>query len=266
MQNPVILIKIGGSLITDKKKPCALKKRELDIIAQEVKRAQSIGKLLIIGHGAGSFGHIPAKKFETHRGLIRDDSLEGFSRVSLGVGELNVLVMQALLEQGVWASAFNPRSMMVAKNHQLHSIFTTSLEQALNIGILPLVYGDQIVDLESGCTVFSTEKVLGHLALALQTKGYQIERMIHCGQTNGVYDENGETIELINEQNLHQYLPTLGKSGGIDVTGGMLHKVEETLELARQGIPGLIIDGIEHGSLFEAISGKPVLGTRIEVA
>ena len=44
----------------------------------------------------------------------------------------------------------------------------------------------------------------------------------------------------------------------------MLHKVEETLALAKQGISGLIIDGIEYGSLSQAVAGKSVLGTRVE--
>jgi isopentenyl phosphate kinase len=46
----------------------------------------------------------------------------------------------------------------------------------------------------------------------------------------------------------------------------MIHKVEETLELAKQGIPGMIIDGIEQGSLAEAIMGKEVVGTKVELA
>jgi len=44
----------------------------------------------------------------------------------------------------------------------------------------------------------------------------------------------------------------------------MIHKVEEALFLAKQGIPGLIIDGIENGTLSKAVKGEKVLGTRIE--
>src|SRR4030067_242326 len=89
-----------------------------------------------------------------------------------------------------------------------------------------------------GCTVFSAEKVLGYLALHLQKKAYRIERVIHCGQTTGVYDENGQTIRLINSKNYSSYQKALGGSGGVDVTGGMGHKAEEPLFLSKQGISG----------------------------
>jgi isopentenyl phosphate kinase len=153
---------------------------------------------------------------------------------------------------------------MIADNHHLRSLCSDSIEEALRLGLLPVLYGDQILDASVGCTVFSTEKVLGYLALHLKQKGYIIERIIHCGQTNGVYDADGNTIERITPENFNTYKAVLMGSNGTDVTGGMLHKVEETLALAKQGIPGLIIDGIENGSLSKAIAGKTVLGTRVE--
>jgi isopentenyl phosphate kinase len=261
---PITLIKIGGSLITDKNKPYTVRDEALATIAQEVKKAMETGKPLILGHGAGSFAHIPAKKYQTHKGLLNEQSREGIVQVASAARQLNTIVMEALLKAGVQAVAVSPLSMMTASNFELGQIFTESVEQLLKVGLLPVVYGDQVLDSEVGCAIFSTEKVLAHLGLSLKEKNYTIERVIHCGQTNGVYDLNGKTIPLINTSNFAQYAEALGGSGGVDVTGGMLHKVEETLALAQQGIPGLIIDGIEHGSLSQAILGKEVVGTMIE--
>jgi len=146
----------------------------------------------------------------------------------------------------------------------LQSICTESLEEILKLDLLPVLYGDQMIDTAVGCTIVSTEKVLGYLALHLKEKGYQIERIIHCGQTNGVYDEDGNTIPLINSKNFDQFAKAVTGCNGTDVTGGMIHKVEETLDLARHGIPGLIIDGIENGSLSKAVNGEEVIGTKVE--
>ena len=266
MQKNLTFIKIGGSLITDKNKPFSIKEKELDIICQEIYKATQTGKKLIVGHGAGSFAHVPAKKYQTHKGIINEASYHGIAQVADTASRLNRIVVKKLLEKGVNAVSISPLSIMTSKNHQLESIETTSLEGVLKLGLLPVLYGDQIIDSEIGCSVFSTEKVLGYLALHLKQKGYQIERMIHCGQTNGVYDEDGETIPLISQVNIKKYLKTLGGSSGVDVTGGMLHKVEETLRLAQAGIPGLIIDGVLHGTLSDAIAGSPVLGTKVELA
>ncbi len=261
---PIILIKIGGSLITDKTKEKSLKTQALATICQEIKKANNLGKKLIIGHGAGSFAHFPAQKYQTHKGIINSDSFKGIAEVADIACQLNRLVVRNLIDIDVNAVSISPLSIMTAQNHELANINTDSLEEILKLDLLPVVYGDQIIDKKVGCTIFSTEKVLGFLALALKNKGYQIEKIIHCGETNGVYDLSGNTIPLINSANYSQYEQVLKGSNGVDVTGGMIHKVQETLALAQQGIPGLIIDGIEHGSLSQAIAGRQVLGTYIE--
>jgi isopentenyl phosphate kinase len=261
---PLIFIKIGGSLITDKTKEKTVKERALAIICQEIKLALETGKTLIVGHGQGSFAHFPAMKYQTHKGIINAESYRGIAEVADEAAQPNRIVVRKLIETGVNAVSISPLSIMTAKNHELNTICTESLEEVLRLGLLPVLYGDQILDTQVGCTIFSTERVLGYLALNLKQKGYQIERIIHCGLTNGVYDDKENTIELINSQNFDQIKSMLGGSHGVDVTGGMIHKVEETLALAKEGIPGLIIDGIENGSLSRAIKGEKVIGTRVE--
>ena len=264
MGKKIILIKIGGSLITDKQKPFTLRKQALEKICNEIHLAQKTGKLLILGHGGGSFPHFPAKKYQTHLGIKDASSYKGIAEVADAAARLNRIVVQTLLKKGVNALSISPSSIFVSKNFVKDSLCTESVEQALQLGLLPVVYGDVILDREKGCTIYSTERVLGYIGLVLQKHGYTIEKIIHCGQTNGVYDDNGNTIPFINSKKIDALRHCLGGSGGVDVTGGMIHKVEESLELAKQGIPGLIIDGIEHGSLSQAIAGIEVLGTRIE--
>lgn len=264
-ETTVVLIKIGGSLITDKNKPFSLKKRALKIISQEVARARKSGKLLVVGHGAGSYAHVPAKKYKTKEGLMNKDSLYGLAEVADVAAQLNRIVVRSLLDEQVPAISVSPFSMMGADDDSLEWIEVQTIEEALKRDLLPVVYGDVVLDTAKGCTIFSTETVLGNIGLTLQADGWQVERVIHCGQTNGVYDADGETIPLITPKTLDEYRDVLGGSGGTDVTGGMVHKVEETMHLAERGIPGLIIDGIEHGSLSAAIWGEDVLGTRIEV-
>lgn len=261
---PIILVKIGGSLITDKTKEKSIREKALDTICEEIKKASKLNKTLIIGHGAGSFAHFPAQKYQTHKGILNKDSYKGICEVADVACQLNRIVVRKLLNIDVNAISISPFSFITAKNHNLNSIHTDSLELALKNNLLPIVYGDQILDTKIGCTIFSTEQVLGFLGIHLKNKGYEIEQIIHCGETNGVYDEFGKTITLINSSNFDSYQKVLTGSSGVDVTGGMIHKVEETLLLAKQGIPGLIIDGIEHGSLSKAVKGEKVVGTKIE--
>jgi isopentenyl phosphate kinase len=260
----IIFVKIGGSLITDKNKPFSLKKKVLETICREIKESEKHGKKIVLGHGAGSFAHIPAKKYKTHLGIIDEQSYRGIAEVADVAAQLNRIVVKYLLDAGVNGVSVSPLSMMTSNNFELDTISIDAIEELLKHDLVPVLYGDQIMDKSKGCTIFSTERVLGYLALEMKSKGYEVEKIIHCGLTSGVYDEDGKTIPEINGANFEKYKRVLGGSGGVDVTGGMIHKVEETLALAKKGIPGMIIDGVENGSLAEAIEGKEVLGTKVE--
>lgn len=262
---PIILIKIGGSLITDKNKPFTVNQKALDIIACSIKQvAQQDRVQLILGHGGGSFPHVPAKKYQTQKGVINSKSFRGIAEVQEAAAQLNRIVIKTLLGQGINAVSISPSSSFMVKNNKIKKMFLAPIKKLLEFKMLPVLYGDVVLDEKQGCVILSTERVLGFLGRRLQRKGYQIKRIIHCGQTNGVYDQNGKTIPLINRNNFEKYKKGLNGAGGIDVTGGMLHKVEESLKMAQKGIPALIIDGVEKGSLLKAIEGKKVLGTRIE--
>jgi len=262
-RRPIVLIKIGGSLITDKSKPFTLDEKSLETIVLEIKKVkEESGKLLILGHGGGSFPHVPAQKYQTHLGIINKESYQGMAEVQAAAAKLNRIVVEKLINVGLPAVSINPSSCYLTAGGKVVKIFTDSLEKLLEFKMLPVLYGDVVLDKEKGCCILSTETVLGSLGLTLKKKGWPIEKIIHCGKTEGVYDKNGKTIPLINQENFADYKSVLGGSNGIDVTGGMIHKVEESLKLAKQGIPALIIDGVTHGMLLRAINNG-VTGTKI---
>lgn len=260
----IIFIKIGGSLITDKNKPFTLKKKALEIVCQEIKLAQETsGKRLIIGHGSGSFGHVPAQKYRTAEGAINKNSLRGIAETQAAAAKLNRVVVEKLVEIDLNAVSINPSSCYLTENSEPIKIFLEPIKKLLQFEMLPVLYGDVVLDIKKGCCILSTEKVLGGLALALKRQGFLVEKIIYCGKTNGVLDKKGETIPLITADNFKDYQKIIGQSEGTDVTGGMIHKVKEALGLAREGVPGLIIDGISNGVLSKAVLGEKVLGTEI---
>jgi isopentenyl phosphate kinase len=53
-------------------------------------------------------------------------------------------------------------------------------------------------------------------------------------------------------------------SKGIDMTGGMLHKVEESMEIAtKYGVKTQIISGKVRGRLLESLKNDEVVGTLV---
>jgi len=65
----LIFLKLGGSLITEKSVRETVRREVIERAAREVKEALEEGSFgLLLGHGSGSFGHYPARKYGVHKG------------------------------------------------------------------------------------------------------------------------------------------------------------------------------------------------------
>ncbi|MFN3331018.1 MAG: uridylate kinase, partial [Caldilinea sp.] len=66
----LVFLKLGGSLITDKRKAETPRLDVIARLAQEIAAAQQDDPALrlVIGHGSGSFGHIYGRKYGTRDG------------------------------------------------------------------------------------------------------------------------------------------------------------------------------------------------------
>lgn len=261
MQN-LILIKLGGSTITDKTKRKAANAKVINQLAHEIAAVRKNTKdLFLIAHGQGSFAHVPAKKYRTKEGNISKNSAYGAAIVSQECIELNSIVLNYLIKAGLPALTFDPHSFLVTSNHRLVTSNLEPIAIAINSGLVPVVYGDVIPDRKIGWTILSGEQILNILALNL--KGFKPKLIIEVGLTEGVYDKNGKTTKEINSKNYKQIKKLLKGSHGIDVTGGMALKVKEALKMAQKGIPTLLISS-KPGNLQEAILGKNIKGTWIK--
>ncbi|MGA2910989.1 MAG: isopentenyl phosphate kinase [Candidatus Microgenomates bacterium] len=259
----LILIKLGGSVITDKSKEYSVREENIKRFAGEVKEAlKKIKGNMIIGNGAGSFAHVPAKRYQTREGLINESSVYGMAVTEDAARKLNSIVIKDFLEKGLPVFSFSPASFLISDALVYSKSYLDPIEKALQIGIIPVVYGDVIVDKVRGCTIFSTEKVLSVLAKELK-EGYKV-RIIYLSDADGVYDANGKTITKISPENFNEVKKSILGASTTDVTGGMLHKVEESLKLAKEtGIKTLIVSGVAKENLKKAILGEKVVGTVI---
>jgi isopentenyl phosphate kinase len=253
MKKGLILIKLGGSLITDKNKPFYARKKVIDRLAHEIKSSLSDKFDLIIGHGSGSFGHVVASKYNTQNGIRSKDSIRGLSLVADAAIQINRIVVQSFLKAELPVVSFAPASFMTAFSQKLDKFLIKQIEISLKIGIVPVIYGDIILDTKQGCCIFSGEKTLDILAKFLKDK-YKSVKIILCGDTNGVLDAKNNTIPKINAKILKEVFSSIGVSGGTDVTGGMIHKVESSLKLASDhGIETRIINGKTVGKLKDVL-------------
>ncbi|MBD2353339.1 isopentenyl phosphate kinase family protein [Tolypothrix sp. FACHB-123] len=259
------LIKLGGSLITDKDRPYTARPEIIQQLAREIRAIahQNPHLKLIIGNGAGSFGHQSAKKYNTINGMTTDTDKLGFCVVHQDSIDLNRLLTQAFLQATLPVISLPPVTLAVTQNKQLIKFDCSAIENTLEAGLIPLIFGDVVLDKKIGSTILSTDKLLTELAKYFHTKTKFRVRLINVGNYPGVYDEHGKVISEINPANYLQIKSFIGESKSLDVTGGMLGKVEEFLAISYLGIDCWIIDGNIPGNLTGAVLGKPILGTFI---
>lgn len=263
----LIFLKLGGSLITDKRQPRTPRLDTLEQAAEAIRQAlvEQPELRLLIGHGAGSFAHVPAKKYGTRQGVHTREAWLGFAEVWWEAAALNRLVMDALHKAGLAAIAMPPSAAVTAREGQVEAWDLAPLQAALEAGLIPVVFGDVIFDRERGGTILSTEDLFGHLARAMQPK-----RILLAGIEAGVWADFPACTRLtpmITPQNFPEIAAALGGSNATDVTGGMASKVQQSLELVRQ-VPGLevaIFSGETPDNLRAALLGQRV-GTTLRAA
>jgi isopentenyl phosphate kinase len=255
------LLKLGGSLITDKNQKATLRPDVLQRIAQEIAQAQREQAFpLLIGHGSGSFGHYEAKEHQTIKGVKSAEEWQGFACVATIAAELNFHVAKALQTAGVSVMRFQPSASAIANDGIIENMALEPIQKALENGLVPLVYGDVAIDSVRGGTIISTETIFSHLV-----KNLPVSHILLLGEVDGVWDEQKRIIPAITPDNFPEIQAALGGSGGVDVTGGMETKVSDMLELAQAApYPEIfILNGLAPNRLTDALLGKAVLGTKI---
>lgn len=258
------LIKLGGSLITNKDKPYTARPEIIQQLAEEVRliRNQNPHLQLIIGNGAGSFAHQSAKKYNTIDGFVNDTDKRGFCLVHQDALDLNLLVAKSFLQAGLPVVSLPPLAIALTHNKKLQGIDFSAIENSLQAGLIPLVFGDVVLDQVIGGTILSTETLLAECAKHFHNQGWKV-RLINAGNYPGVCDHHGQVITHITPAYYPLIKAFLGNSKSVDVTGGMANKVEEFLAVSSLGVDCWIIDGNIPRNLANVVLGYSSLGTLI---
>ena len=271
---PIWFLKLGGSLITDKQQPGVIRRDTLQRLAQEIAGAVSERqpRTLLLGHGSGSFGHVVAKEHRldrvslgTNAGRMTEEQLTGVSATQSRAAQLHRLVVEALQEAGLRPFSVVPSSSLTASAGLEKRSFVRPVLQALAAGLLPVTHGDVVMDDCWGASICSTETVFRALVQEFGRHDVSVARVLWAGDTEGVYDALGRTLSCIGPTGADPP-PDVGDASGIDVTGGMRHRLQTALALAEVGVSSWIFSGLRVGNVQRALLGEPVGGTNVEAA
>lgn len=263
MEN-IQLLKLGGSLITDKSQAHTARFEVITRLAREIaKSKKNYPEIkLVLGHGSGSFGHIPGHKYATRQGVKSKEQWYGFVEVWREAARLNHIVADALASENLPIIVFSPLASVTSANGRVLKWDLYPLQSALRRGLIPVIYGDVVFDTHRGGTILSTEDLFDYLIRQLNP-----QRVLLAGLEPGVWQDFPVCKRLITEitsQDFEQSAKNIFGSSSTDVTGGMLSKVNQSIHWV-QNQPNLeifIFSAKEKGTLERVLSGEHA-GTRI---
>ena len=246
-----IVIKCGGSVLVDK--------NLFDIFIKDISVLNKLGFIPIIVHGGGK--RISNKLNETGikskfvKGL-RVTSKETIEVVEKVLIDFNKEIIEALKQQ-----ACNSQTISSKQNNII-----TVVQESTDLGFVgtPTEINktiiDKIVD-EKKVPVIAplgldesnqTYNINADTAAGSIAKKIEARRLIIMSDVEGVLDDNNKLIPEINSQSIQDLI------NNETVTGGMIPKINNCLDVASNGVKGVvIIDGRKnHSILFELLSDK----------
>jgi len=255
----MIIIKIGGSVITDKTKECTFKTETMDKLAENIKKAN---KQIIIVHGAGSFGHILAKEYELNQGYKRLEQIKGFSLTHEKVQALNSLVLKSLQKNDIHAVSISPHSSITLNNHQIKKMNYKIFEEYLKKNFTPVTFGDVTLDKTLGFSICS-----GDLLVEVLSKYFKPEKVVFIIDEDGIFTANPKIDKkalLIQETSLKELETfTTSADNHADVTGGMAGKIQTIKKIVKNGIETILVNGNKPDRLYKVLIGEKTISTMV---
>jgi isopentenyl phosphate kinase len=260
MDNKPTVLKLGGSVITDKEKPLTPDLKAIERLADEISRA-NVSSLILV-HGGGSFGHPFAERYNLGGGYIDSSQILGFSQTHLAMTLLNSWVMEALITHNIPAVEFHPSSCTVTTAGRITSMDLKPLKKMLKMGFVPVLYGDPVLDSKHGFAILSGDQIVSSLAIKLGACC-----IVMGADVDGLYtsdpktDSSAQLIKHVTLEELKSLKHKIEGSKATDVTGGMLGKVQEVEVAVEHGIEAVIVNATKPSRVYKALKGQKVVGT-----
>ncbi|MHC1680171.1 MAG: isopentenyl phosphate kinase [Methanomassiliicoccales archaeon] len=254
----MILVKLGGSVITDKGRYRTFDPETTGRLAEEI---ASTGKDVIIVHGAGSFGHMLAKEHRLHIGITEDSQLLGASQVMSDVRELDLVVCRQMSAKGLQVVPLPPASCAVMKDGTLDHLDLENFKSYLELGMVPVTFGDVVRDEVRGLSICSGDQLMAALA-----REFRPSKVIFVTDVDGVFtadptqDPQAKLIETV-DQKVLDALPRTERN--VDVTGSIFTKIRYMIDMASLTDECLVLNGKIAGRLEAAIRGEQVIASKV---
>jgi len=204
------ILKIGGSVITEKKKN-VFNVARLDKIREICEVIARNRENLILVHGVGSFGHPYVEKYK----LKERKDVYGVAETHIACKKLNEVICETLLDLGVPVLPIHPLTFKFDFEF---------LKEMIDEGFLLVFHGDMVYN-KGRFEVISGDEIVVKLADNLN-----VSRIGFATDVDGILID-GKVSEKFDKSMLKFISLAVGKS---DVTGGMRGKLEKIFNIKRR--------------------------------
>jgi isopentenyl phosphate kinase len=256
---PVVIVKLGGSVITRKREVEKLRPKVLARLARELTALRD--RRIVLLHGAGSFGHPGARRFglaaPPNGGSSGAERIRGAAIVASEVRRLHLAVLRELVHGG--ASPCSVPMSTHARNRagELTHLDPSPIRAALEGGFLPVSFGDVVPDEAWGSSILSADTIALALVPALHA-----ERVVFVSDVEGILEgPTGRRRSVVRNVTAETVAALRAPSGGSDVTGGIRGKATAMLAIAAAGADAGLISGLSDGAVARAVRGSMEFGS-----
>ena len=261
----VILLKLGGGLLTDKNNPLSLRK---DVIKSAVTQIINADEKIILIHGGGSFGHPLAKKYRISKGIDKSipNQILGVAETHHSMIKFNSYLIEQFLESNYPVLSIQTSGIFIEKSNKISLESLDILETALNLNLMPVLYGDIILEKEGSFSILSGDEII--LKLCENLKTYSISKVVFAMESDGLFkadESGGSNCQLLTECYSSELddlnLADLGQK--IDVTGGIKSKLTHIKKICKYKIPVQLINGLTEGYIYKSLRNQKINCTNI---
>jgi len=260
---PRVIVKLGGGLITDKSLYRQVRLDRVDAVSAVIKELKDSGYSVIIVHGAGSFGHLEARKWKLSEGYNRDISKEqanAVTRVRSDMDDLNEYVVKSLMNAGVECEIMPPRKWATGVGVEFQGDLDSFVrDPALPV---PITFGDVVdtVD-DTRFGILSGDHIMVRLGCELPDVSACIFLL---GDVDGLMDSppNEPGSVLLPTWKLDEGF-SKSHNPDVDVTGGIMLKAHCASLIARQVEDVWLLNGTVPSRMLTVVSKGDTIGTRV---
>jgi len=264
LKNNLIILKIGGSVLTDKTKPLSVNTDVIESIATQIASIKLPN--LIIVHGGGSFGHPLAEKYRLVNGIKESNQIFGITKTHQAMLNLNKIIVEIFISHNIPIIPISPLDVFFTNNGRIEESFLLPIKKSLEIGLIPMLFGDTVYDFSQGVSILSGDQIVAFLSEKLNAN-----KLILGTDIDGLFTAdpkiytNAKLIREVTPENFPEIKANLSRETSkkqIDVTGGMLGKLNELITVAKTGVTIYIINAKIDNNIKKIILGAEDIGTK----